>query len=392
MKALRRQLMAAIAMVLVAAIALGSSTYAWFAINNKVTATGMSVTTKVSNNLFIAYDDTDSTAAVGDPDFVTALVQTQSALLEPVSTIDGDNFYYTSTKNARADGFAISDEYIKYDTTGQETGSTGYKNKFSENYEITTADYPNGAVGYVDYAFRLKAVNTGASDQKVVMTGLNLVYGGVDAEAIKAFRTAVFVVDAGTTTQLSTLPSLDKTAVKGAFAPDGYEYMNGGAVGDETHGSISFDFGGNTSLNIADAAVIDDAIGAGETKYYKVVIRMWIEGTDKKCTNSTFANLTDAWNLDVAITLQDDTTGAVTKLNATSTAAKTDLSAATVRTSADKTVTIDGSKYYELSVAMTDGTKLYTTSTTFGTSSLVYKLVDGLYPVDVTNQCTLPTT
>lgn len=37
-KTLKKQLMAAIAMVLVAAIALGSSTYAWFVSNNKVTA------------------------------------------------------------------------------------------------------------------------------------------------------------------------------------------------------------------------------------------------------------------------------------------------------------------------------------------------------------------
>lgn len=42
-KAIKRQLLAAIAMVLVAAIALGSSTYAWFATNNKVTANSMSV-------------------------------------------------------------------------------------------------------------------------------------------------------------------------------------------------------------------------------------------------------------------------------------------------------------------------------------------------------------
>lgn len=42
-KAIKRQLLAAIAMVLVAAIALGSSTYAWFATNNKVSATDMSV-------------------------------------------------------------------------------------------------------------------------------------------------------------------------------------------------------------------------------------------------------------------------------------------------------------------------------------------------------------
>lgn len=38
-KALKTQLLAAIAMVLVASIALGSSTYAWFANNNKVDAT-----------------------------------------------------------------------------------------------------------------------------------------------------------------------------------------------------------------------------------------------------------------------------------------------------------------------------------------------------------------
>lgn len=37
-KSLKKQLMAAIAMVMVAAIALGSSTYAWFVSNNKVTA------------------------------------------------------------------------------------------------------------------------------------------------------------------------------------------------------------------------------------------------------------------------------------------------------------------------------------------------------------------
>lgn len=38
-KAIRKQLLAAVAMVLVAAVALGSSTYAWFVTNNKVAAT-----------------------------------------------------------------------------------------------------------------------------------------------------------------------------------------------------------------------------------------------------------------------------------------------------------------------------------------------------------------
>lgn len=42
-KAIKRQLLAAIAMVLVAAVALGSSTYAWFVTNNEVYATTASI-------------------------------------------------------------------------------------------------------------------------------------------------------------------------------------------------------------------------------------------------------------------------------------------------------------------------------------------------------------
>ena len=43
-KALKKQMAAAIAMVCVAAVALGSSTYAWFVSNNSVKAEKMNVT------------------------------------------------------------------------------------------------------------------------------------------------------------------------------------------------------------------------------------------------------------------------------------------------------------------------------------------------------------
>ena len=60
-KAIKRQLLAAIAMVLVAALALGSSTYAWFANNNKVTATNMQVTA-MSNQSFLLISSEKTTA------------------------------------------------------------------------------------------------------------------------------------------------------------------------------------------------------------------------------------------------------------------------------------------------------------------------------------------
>lgn len=52
-KAIKRQLLAAIAMVLVAAIALGSSTYAWFSANKTVTAKGVQLSAQVPTQLLI---------------------------------------------------------------------------------------------------------------------------------------------------------------------------------------------------------------------------------------------------------------------------------------------------------------------------------------------------
>ena len=51
-KALKKQLMAAIAMVCVAAVALSSATYAWFVSNNNVKATTSSISAQ-SNAPFL---------------------------------------------------------------------------------------------------------------------------------------------------------------------------------------------------------------------------------------------------------------------------------------------------------------------------------------------------
>ncbi len=57
MKSLKTQFIGAIAMVLVAAIAMGSSTYAWFTLNNRVTASNMEVRAKTAGSLIIRNTD-----------------------------------------------------------------------------------------------------------------------------------------------------------------------------------------------------------------------------------------------------------------------------------------------------------------------------------------------
>ncbi len=60
MKSLKTQFIAAIAMVLVAAVAMGSSTFAWFAINNKVEAKSVNIQVKTAETLAIAADASDA--------------------------------------------------------------------------------------------------------------------------------------------------------------------------------------------------------------------------------------------------------------------------------------------------------------------------------------------
>ena len=61
-KALKKQLVAAIAMVLVAAVALGSSTYAWFVSNNKVEATTTNISAQ-SNSAYLVIDTTTTSTS-----------------------------------------------------------------------------------------------------------------------------------------------------------------------------------------------------------------------------------------------------------------------------------------------------------------------------------------
>lgn len=76
-KALRKQLMAAIAMVVVAAVALSSATYAWFVTNNKVDATTSTISAQ-SNAAFMTITNGTTGAKNVDTTTVTTTVPTKA--------------------------------------------------------------------------------------------------------------------------------------------------------------------------------------------------------------------------------------------------------------------------------------------------------------------------
>jgi hypothetical protein len=81
-KSLQKQLLAAVAMVLVAAIAMSSATYAWFVNNAQVTATNVSVSAAGAYSLLISTTN-NASSKWG----TTTAMATASGTLTPVSTV-----------------------------------------------------------------------------------------------------------------------------------------------------------------------------------------------------------------------------------------------------------------------------------------------------------------
>jgi hypothetical protein len=325
-----KKIVAAFAMFALSASMLGTATYAWFTMNKTVQVTGMEVKTKVGDNLLISTTnlDTDYTSQT--------LLQTRKALLEPVSSINGatDTFYYTV--DAKADGDAVSDVYYKYAETGSgataETNTLAakshYNDAFQTAYGVTLdsgasfTDAFQRAFGYVDYTFYIKATSS-AANQKVVMSQCDLDYNGGVLETSgtlgkvdgpdRAWRVAVFAKDITGTNPGNGVYTTDDIAVatnqKGLIALANAQNQQAGEAVESTTSAAG------TVLNNASSngVVLGEITTANTTAYYKVVVRMWLEGEDNTCTSETYAKLTDAYKLDMEykIVNSTDTTTAV---------------------------------------------------------------------------------
>lgn len=108
-KSLKKQLMAAIAMVLVAAVALGSSTYAWFVANNTVKAEGLQMVAK-SNDTYLLISNTESTAGgIQSAAATTAQITIADPKVYPAAPVQSDTeVAYLTTSGKDVDGATIT--------------------------------------------------------------------------------------------------------------------------------------------------------------------------------------------------------------------------------------------------------------------------------------------
>lgn len=260
--------------------------------NQKVTVAGMQVNTKVSSNLMIA-EGSAGTGAAGEAAFGTRINQTSAAgVLEPVSTVNGVDFFYTTS--GKADGDASAEDYLAYDQAA-----------FRTAYGVAEA------VGYVDYVFELKAVNTSTTASKYIdLSKLDLVYTGTAEDTQKAFRVAMFVQNGSTFNPEGAVTAYEAMASSAKCIID-----ITGAANQTADYAVSAASTAPTAISImATKALTSIEVAQNSTKYFKVTLRMYLEGEDKTCTNSTFLQLVDAWRLECQFTLADSNASSITEI------------------------------------------------------------------------------
>lgn len=219
-----KKLIPAFCLLLVSAVLMGTSTFAWFSMNKTVTATGMQVTAKSDNPFLII--------AAGD-------------------TIDGDSLNRTATSANTADLAPVMPKTTLSSTNVAEPASWQYaysidpaaSAKSGEYVECTTL---TGYVASEKFAFDL-------SNKSGVNTAANLKLTGITITADKALNV---VIVCGTNIYTHKATAANLTEVLAATMTKGtpvvitvYYYIDGEDA--KTYSDNAANLGGSVTMNFA---------------------------------------------------------------------------------------------------------------------------------------------
>ena len=221
----------ALAMLLVSAVLLGTSTFAWFSMNDEVSVSGLQITAK-SDQVYLLIGTENDKAAIRNDVSTTAqlTVTTEESTLKPVEPIVGENNIVkadSASTPANWQWFKGTDRNngaAKPDTTGQKlTSLTGYV--LVKSVYVTIAD------GTPD-AKNLVLANVAWEKDTAAAEGSLDGFGGV----LVASSTAVAVNRAGSAAD-ATKSTILAADVKGADDPiklDIYVFVDGAAENIKT--------------------------------------------------------------------------------------------------------------------------------------------------------------
>lgn len=238
----KRSLVAALAMLMVSAIVLTSSTYAWFATNNQASLTAFKADVgNAAGSVYISADKSNWKSTLTASDF-TGITNT----LTPVSyDKENDHFYggsfgenqnFALTATANTDFYTAIEIYVYAEVAGTVTITP------------TLTDIAN--VPYV-YA----SVKTDAGQQAILGTSGDKYFPVVAAD------------------KMNSATATDNNTQNGIIDADEAAAGNNCALGAE----VAVDYTTPLTINI----------GAGVDNAQKIVVYVWAEGQDSNCVGTS---------------------------------------------------------------------------------------------------------
>ena len=270
-KALKKQLAAAIAMVMVAAIALASSTYAWFVNNSVVTATGMQVQAQTEGGIEIAYSDADSTDGAYASSATTGA--SSAITLAPISTLNTSAWYHAGAiKSSESAGNAESYETYNMTESNIENQAFGKVGK----HENTSY--------YMVQNFNIRSTSSTSLAKGLSVDSVSVT--GASANMSQALRVAVKV---GNGTALIYDPNGEKTSYTVYSGHTG----TGSNAQKTTAGTVNCT-DKSTKTVLTNASDTIAAKGTNKNGGVDVKVYIWFEGEDTQLYSDNFTaeNLT----------------------------------------------------------------------------------------------------
>lgn len=267
-----KKLIPAFCMLLISAVLMGTSTFAWFSMNTKVTVSSMTVKATASKNLLI------SSAVDGTYNASLALT-TKNETMVPVSTAvkTTPNFYKLDNvgSNMKADESnrqnstfmtAATSDYVKETMWVKSTGSTASNLK-----------------ARVTFAGGDKALDPALRVMFVVKGNAYLMAPVGTPDAYKAIDSISYTQASGTAVA-GTFYYSDANGAKPAAQPNVGNDVSTmfTQVVTETTDNVTVTTNGNTILETLDA---DEAV--------EIVVYIWYEGQDARCTSTNAVTLAE---------------------------------------------------------------------------------------------------
>lgn len=265
----KRLLISSVAMLLVAMLALGTATFAWFTTDTTTQATGISVQTSKKSLLLVSSRTSDWTDNLNYK-FGT---DTAKKLLQPASSYDGENWYKAQADNGLS-GVAKNGEKI----TG--VGTTDAEgNVFCNMLNVKNTGAEPAANVTITATINETPVSSGRNYLRVALVPSNCTADN----------------GRGTATVVNAEKFRDNIYSAAADAAKPVEYV-GASVADKKGAIKAADLDVQTKGN--SISVNAGTLKQNEAKYYMLIV--WFEGQDEDCQDAYAGN--DMPNITFTIT------------------------------------------------------------------------------------------